>query len=147
MKILQAVSFLLLGFGFSLLCAGRTATATFQEHSWKNQRYYSLLDGNELYTFCQDAAKNVTVKGGEKVYSREAGGSAFGAGNCWGYVEAVADSIPADTGFVPDENVLLSQHVDVVLKYLRDNPAERQKPAYYLARTALENAYPVRKPK
>jgi len=145
MKIWQAVLFWLLGFGFALLCMSQVATATMQEHSWKNERHYALLHGNDLYADCQQAEKNVEARDGDTIYSRGDSVSAFAAGNCWGYVAAVVDSIPGGEGFAPDEHVKLTQHVDVVLKYLREYPAERHKPAYYLARTALENAFPARK--
>jgi hypothetical protein len=52
------------------------------------------------------------------------------------------DSIPDGEGFEPDPDVKISQHVDVVLAYLRDHPEKRHLSAYYLTRSALTDAFP-----
>jgi len=140
----HAIVFWLLGFGSALLCMSHNATATTQERSWYGHHYLSFMDGNKLYAECQEAEKNIETKEGTTYYQGQNG---FSAGDCWGYVTGALDSIPTGEGFAPDVDVKLSQYIDVVRNYLRDNPAERHKPAYYLARTALENAFPARKTK
>lgn len=142
MKIWQVVSFWLLGFGFAVLCMSQVAKATIQKSSPDSKLILSYMDGNELYAECQEAEKNIEMKDG-KIYFQ--GHDGFSAGNCWGYVTGVVDSIPITESFAPDQSVKLSQYVDVVRNYLRDNPAERNKPAYVLARKALENAFPEHK--
>src|SRR5215469_11085927 len=118
-----------------------------QAPSWTAKNYHVLMDGNDLYSRCQLADKNVRISGG----GVEAKDSApvpdlFLAGTCWGYITGVVDSIPAGEGFEPASDVRLSQHVDIVFAYLHDHPEERHLPAYTLARTALSQAFPT-KPK
>jgi hypothetical protein len=116
--------------------------------SWVTKSYHRLKDGNQLYSECQSAEKNLTILEDGTVRARNiaASGDLLFAGTCWGYIEAVVDSIPTDEGFEPESNVRFSQYVDVVLAYLRDNPNLRHLPAHFLTRTALSNAFPA-KPK
>ena len=113
--------------------------------SWTMKSYYSLEDGNQLYSECQSADKNLTVGEGDAVHLKPSTPyDMVRAGLCWGYIQGVVDSIPAGEGFEPDKNVRISQYVDVVLAYLRDNPGRRHLPAYGLTRSALSHAFPSR---
>ncbi|MGB7846848.1 MAG: Rap1a/Tai family immunity protein [Candidatus Acidiferrum sp.] len=122
------------------------ATST---QDWATKGRYVLEDGNGLYTHCQSAENNLKMGEGDNIQMRSTASQTdfLVAGACWGYIQAVVDSIPQGEGFHPDENVRMSQYVDVVTAYLRNNPSQRQKPAYYLARTALTEAFPGNKAK
>jgi len=111
--------------------------------TWVTKRYHVLEDGNDLYAQCQNAEKSIRTEEGDNIRVI-ASGDLFSAGTCWGYIQAVVDSVPAGEGFEPDENVRLTQYMDVVLAYLRDNPSLRHHPAYFLTRTALSNAFPAK---
>jgi hypothetical protein len=117
-----------------------------QEPSWTAKGYHVLMDGNALYSHCQSAQKNVRIAGENVEVLGSAGTDLFPAGQCWGYITGVVDSIPAGEGFEPDADVMQSQYVDVVFAYLRDHPEQRHSPAYSLTRNALTEAFPA-KPK
>jgi hypothetical protein len=122
---------------------GSQATST---QDWTTKRYLVLEDGNQLYSQCQSAEESLKLE--EETVSLKPTASrrdAFPAGVCWGYIRAVVDSIPAGEGFEPDENVRLSQYLDVVTAYLRNHPNERQHPAHHLVRIALTEAFPETK--
>lgn len=108
---------------------------------WAHKRYHQLLDGNELYSACQDAQKSLRRQGDYLSFEGDHD-TVFNAGKCFGYVTAVVDSIPAGEGFEPDSDVRLTQYVDVVTSYLRDHPASRNQQAHHLARRALTDAFP-----
>jgi hypothetical protein len=111
---------------------------------WTKKYYHSLQDGNELYSACQSAQENVQTEGENIRLKTSAGQTALHVGICLGYIEGVVDSIPAGEGFEPDANVRLSQYVDVVTEYLRNNPNLRHLSAYRLVRTALTDAFPTK---
>jgi hypothetical protein len=113
--------------------------------SWTTKNYHVLEDGNWLYSDCQIADKDVRFSGENIELQTSASRSdSFFAGRCWGYITAIVDSIPAGEDFDPDENVRLSQQVDVVLAYLRAHPESRHQPAHALVRYALAEAFPAR---
>jgi hypothetical protein len=128
----------------ALILLGFVALA--QVPSWVNKNYHVLTDGNTLYSYCQSTKKNVTISGTNLQIPNSAGTDLFPAGMCWGYIEAIVDSIPTGEGFEPDPEVKGSQYVDVVFAYLRDHPEQRHLPAYFLTRYALTDAFPA-KPK
>jgi hypothetical protein len=116
-----------------------------QGSSWTTKNYHVLVDGNDLYSKCQMADKNVRLSGEFiETQSSASGSDLFLAGNCWGYITAVVDSIPEGEDFDPDTDVRLSQYVDVVLAYLRAHPESRHLPAHALVRYALAGAFPAR---
>jgi hypothetical protein len=108
---------------------------------WTTKSYNSFVDGNDLYSACRSAQENIKFEGERMQLKSSEGSTVFSAGICWGYIEGVVDSIPAGEGFEPDENVRLSQCVDVVIAYLRDNPNQRHLGAYGLVRIALTKAF------
>jgi hypothetical protein len=112
-----------------------------QPPTWVTKRYCVLENGNELYADCQIAEKGIETAADGTMRVKVNGADLFSAGTCWGYIMAVVDSIPEGEGFAPDGQVSMTQHMDVVLAYLRDNPSQRHLPAYYLVRTALTNAF------
>jgi hypothetical protein len=114
--------------------------------TWVTKKYYVLENGNALYADCQIAEKNIQTDADGNIRTAVNGADLFAAGTCWGYIMAVVDSIPEGEGFAPGGKVQMTQHMDVVLAYLRDNPSQRHLPAYFLTRTALTNAFPA-KPK
>ena len=119
-----------------------TALLAAQE-SWQTKRHLVLVDGNELYSRCQSYERNVRVTEGHVEFTGE-GEDLISAGQCWGYVFAVVDSISEGEGFDPDSSVQGSQEIDVVIKYLQDHPEIRPYDAYALVRTALTQAFPAR---
>jgi hypothetical protein len=111
---------------------------------WTTKSHYVLEDGDELYAQCQSAAETVKLGEGENADMKPTASRTdiLQTGVCWGYIKGVVDSIPAGEGFHPDANVRISQYVDIVTEYLRKNPNRRQQPAYFLARTAVTEAFP-----
>ncbi len=83
----------------------------------------TFADGNRVYTLCS------STDGMELNY-------------CAGYVAGMTDGV-VRTGHacVPAE-VTVQQAVDVVIKYLRDHAEQRQYPAWFAGRTALELRFP-----
>jgi Rap1a immunity proteins len=90
----------------------------------------SDLTGNDLLRLCS-------------------GNEAFETNVCTGYIEGVRDgsmfatvSLKAKPFFSVPEKVSSDQLRDVVVKYLRDNPGTRHKPAGMLTIFALKEAFP-----
>jgi Rap1a immunity proteins len=61
---------------------------------------------------------------------------------CAGYVAAMSDALVATGHACMPVDVTVQQAVDVVMKYLRDHPEQRQYSAWYLGRTALNLRLP-----
>jgi len=103
----------------------------------------SLVDGNELYTWCQDARDTLKIEADNSVSFRSGSThtSVMGAASCWAYIEGIVDSTPAGGEFSPGKNVRLSQYVDVVLEFLKSNPQSRDKMGVVLVQTALREAF------
>ena len=103
------------------------------------------MDGNVLDADCQQWERGFTVSpDGQIASTPHSGANFYEAGKCFGYILGIVDSIPAGEGFDPDPRVRASQHIDVVLRYLRDNPELRHLPAHQLVRQALTDAFPKR---
>jgi hypothetical protein len=91
-----------------------------------------FLDGNNLYTRCRDQAQ-ITI--------------------CAGYISGVSDTISSmqNTNAInpplvcTTSGVSVEQEVDIVVKYLRDNPAYRNQAAGGLVVGALMQAFPCTK--
>ena len=147
-RIIQAVIVVLfLGLTSSQSTTRMTSVTLGQEPpAWATKKYHVLENGNQLYADCQIAEKNIETGADGTIRTRVNGADLFSAGTCWGYIMAVVDSIAEGEGFAPNEHVNMTQHMDVVLAYLRDNPSQRHLPAYFLTRTALTNAFSA-KPK
>lgn len=128
----------------TLLLLSASALSAQTNPSWETKSRYSLWDGNKLYGVCEKWNVLVTANldGTFDPYSnrKDIGGSAM----CLGYVMGVVDSIPGGEGFSPDSNVSVIQYADVVFAYLRDHPEIRHKPAYWLTRKALTQAFPAK---
>jgi len=88
-------------------------------------------DGNKLYSDCQAVEKSQ----GDLI------DDTFAAGECFGYITAIAESIPMDNFFNPAPSVKQRQYVDVVYNYLRDHPEKRNEDAFFLTRNALVSAF------
>ena len=129
--------------GLTLVVLLVTAALLAAQESWQTKRHLVLVDGNELYSRCQSYERNVRVTEGHVQFTGE-GADLISAGQCWGYVFAVVDSIPQGQGFDPDGSVQGSQEIDVAIKYLQDHPELRPYGAYSLVRTALTQAFPAR---
>jgi len=113
----------------------------------RGEYHHVLVRGSELYSLCQAWERNIRVTTENELEAYEATGTrrdAFWAGQCWGYIEGIVDSIPAGEGFGPDPKVRVSQFVETVMLYLRNHPEEHHLPAYTIARTALIKAFPAR---
>jgi hypothetical protein len=145
-RIIQAVLVVVfLGLTGSQSTNRLTSAALAQEPpAWVTKEYHVLENGNQLYADCQIAEKNIETGTDGTIRTKVNGADLFSAGTCWGYIMAVVDSIPEGEGFAPAEKVQITQHMDVVLAYLRDNPSQRHLPAYFLTRTALTNAFPAK---
>lgn len=108
-----------------------------------------LTDGNELYSWCQSAQEvyrtsddnSVSVKPGSSPKNIVMGAK------CWAFISGVIESIPAGGKFDPDPDVRLAQYIDTVTVYLQQHPNIRQRPAAYLVRLAVEEAFPHRSKK
>jgi len=129
--------------GLTLVVLLLTAALLAAQESWQTKRRLVLVDGNELYSRCQSYERNVRVTEGRIEFTGE-GADLVSAGQCWGYVFAVIDSIPEGEGLDPNSSVLGSQEIDVAIKYLQDHPELRPYGAYSLVRTALTQAFPPR---
>lgn len=129
--------------GLSLVVLLVTAALLAAQESWQTKRHLVLVDGNELHSRCQSYERNVRVTEGHVEFTGEAA-DLISAGQCWGYVFAVVDSIPEGEGFDPDSSVRGDQEIEVAIKYLQDHPEIRPYGAYSLVRTALTEAFPAR---
>jgi hypothetical protein len=80
----------------------------------------AFADGNRIYNSC----------------------TSTNDGYCAGYVSGMTDAlVKMGLACVPPE-VTLQQATDVVIAYFRDHTEQRQYPAWYGGRTALELQYP-----
>jgi len=129
--------------GLTLVVLLVAAALLAAQESWQTKRHLVLVDGNELYSRCQSYERNVRVTEGHVEFTGE-GEDLISAGQCWGYIFAVVDSIPEGEGFDPDSSVQGSQEIDVAIRYLQDHPEIRPYDAYALVRTALTQAFPTR---
>jgi Ssp1 endopeptidase immunity protein Rap1a len=88
----------------------------------------AFIDGNELYNRCTQ--------------------SDLGAAYCIGFTTAISDALDGNTvnGYdaCPPSTATGGQVRDIVLKYLRENPASRHESASSLAAHALHEAFPCR---
>jgi hypothetical protein len=128
--------------GLTLVVLLVAAALLAAQESWQTKRHLVLVDGNELYSRCQSYERNVRVTEGHVEFTGEAA-DLISAGQCWGYVFAVVDSIPEGEGFDPDSSVRGNQEIDVAIKYLQDHPEIRPYGAYSLVRMALTQAFPA----
>jgi hypothetical protein len=137
MRVLKTVLSLTLIF---LVTGQELGSAQTAQTSWDKKSYHTLMDGNELFSLCSEAEKDIHIgpQGHIEIAS-------VPAAQCWAYVEAVVDSIPDGEGFAPARGVRLSQYVDVVRIYLKNHPEQRHLPAHHLSRWALTDAFPAEK--
>ena len=97
----------------------------------------AFLDGNDLYERLTD-------------YKRETSRSLVSASMAFGFVVGVADTWNGQAGaksgymFCLPKNVKAGQLVDVVLEYLRTNPADRHYSAGSLVQASFDSAFPCR---
>lgn len=95
----------------------------------------AFLDGNSLYAEC-------SAPQGDAVYYSK-------ASRCMGYILGVYDDMMVMLQLqyrreaCAPSGVTAGQIVDIVTKYLRDNPQERHMPAPMLVRIALFEAFPA----
>lgn len=137
MRVANAVLTLTLIF---LVSGRQLGSAQAPRTPWYEKSYHTLMDGNELYSLCIEAEKHIHVSGDGNIDI-----GSIPAAQCWSYVEAVVDSIPAGEGFEPSEKVRLTQYVDIVRIYLKNHPEQRHLPAHFLTRWALTDAFPAQK--
>jgi hypothetical protein len=94
-----------------------------------------FLSGNDLYKACTSA---------DEVSSS----TQFGREACRGFVAAIGDTARANpiegVMWCPGGQIPLSQTVDIVVQFLRTNPAVRHLGARTLAAKALADAFPCR---
>lgn len=79
---------------------------------------------------------------GNRIYNSCGGTDGMELSYCAGYVAAMSDALVATGHACMPADVTVQQAVDVVMKYLRDHPEQRQYPAWYLGRTALSLRFP-----
>jgi hypothetical protein len=102
----------------------------------------SLVDGNKLYAWCQDAQDTFRIDSNNAINIRPGSDhSLISAASCWAYIEGVVDGTPTGKEFSPGENVRLSQYVDVVFAFLKTHPQVRDKMGVVLVQTALCEAF------
>jgi Ssp1 endopeptidase immunity protein Rap1a len=103
----------------------------------------SLVDGNQLYAWCQDAQDTFKIEADNSINIRPGSGhsAVMYAASCWAYIEGIVDGTPARGEFNPGENVRLSQYVDVVFAFLKTHPESRDKMGVTLVQTALCEAF------
>jgi hypothetical protein len=89
-----------------------------------NLAHAGFIDGNELWKSCDRKE-----------------------GFCNGYIQGVVDASEGRerSYFCLSEKVMSSQARDVVINWLRDNPAERHNPAAWLVTVAMMDAFPCKK--
>jgi hypothetical protein len=91
--------------------------------------------GNDLYSQCL-AWEQVQQNGGKGAADTVVKGQA-----CYSFILGVVNSLPVNKGFHPRKEMDNERFVDVVILYLRQHPAERDKSAYYLIVTAFKDAF------
>ncbi|SRR6266850_8538693 len=103
----------------------------------------SLVNGNELYAWCQGAQDTFRIGADNSINVRSGSSHTdiMGAASCWAYIEGIVDGTPVGGEFKPDKNVRLSQYVDVVFEFLKSHPQSRDKMAMVLVQTALCEAF------
>ena len=79
---------------------------------------------------------------GNRIYNSCGGTDGMELSYCAGYVAAMSDALVATGHACMPADVTVQQAVDVVMKYLRDHPEQRQYSAWYLGRTALSLRFP-----
>jgi hypothetical protein len=88
------------------------------------------LTGNELFADCTESSRS------PKYWL------------CSGYVRGIAEARQGSTAgtwrYCPPEGATQEQLMDVVVKYLRESPASRHKPAVLLVSLALIDAWPCK---
>jgi hypothetical protein len=98
------------------------------------QQYQSLSNGNGFYSMCANARDQ----------------QGWEAAACLSYVIGLSDMAKrrraglAEVALCVPQGVTSGQALDVLMAYLRDRPAERQKPTADLLLDALAVAYPCR---
>jgi Rap1a immunity proteins len=124
---MRQIAFIVAGLLFLVMCSTAGVLATGEEQV---KISISDLTGNDLLRFCS---------------SHEA----FETNMCTGYIEGVRDglmfatvSLKSKPFFSVPNKVSSDQLRDVVVKYLRDNPETRHKPAGMLTIFALKEAFP-----
>src|SRR6267378_228141 len=95
----------------------------------ETRKRVSLVDGNQLYAWCQDAQDTFRIGADNaiKLRSGSSDSAVMGAASCWAYIEGIVDSMPSGEEFNPGENVRVSQYVDVVFAFLKTHPQVREK--------------------
>jgi Ssp1 endopeptidase immunity protein Rap1a len=91
--------------------------------------------GNELKAWMNE---------GEAVEAARPGAKLLKAGQYMGYVAGVGEALDG-LAWCSRPGVTLGQTMDVVSKYLRDNPEKLHEPAGLLVLNALGNAFPCKK--
>jgi hypothetical protein len=89
------------------------------------------------------SAQDNTHDGNELLHHLEQPGS-YNEAFAFGYVIGVENYLHADKLICTPEGVRFGQMRDVVIKYLRDNPAQRHQSRFVLVLDALQAAFPCK---
>jgi hypothetical protein len=109
--------------------------AALSTYSQDRELHWVTEDGNDLYSQCL-AWEQVQKNGGKSAADTVVKGQA-----CYSFILGVVNSLPVSKDFHPRKGTDNEQFVDVIILYLRQHPAERDKPAYYSMVTALKTAF------
>jgi hypothetical protein len=95
-----------------------------------------FYDGNKLQQLAEadDRFQNGT----------DVGGDSYKSGSLIGYIVGVVDTSDNVLFCTPD-NVKIGQLIDIVKKYLRDNPEKRHRPASDLVIDSLSSVFPCKR--
>lgn len=112
-----------------VIVAALSACAQDRELHWITE------SGNDLYGQCV-AWEQVQQNGGKSAADIVVKGQA-----CYSFILGVVNSLPVNKDFHPRKETDNERFVDVVILYLKQHPAEKDKPAYYSIVTALKSAF------
>jgi Rap1a immunity proteins len=106
------------------------------------ERRISLIDGARLYGWCKATESVQASPASDNTVIFPVSEAGQDAAWCYGYVSAIADSMPLKKSyFAPDPKVQLTQYVAVATLYLHNHPELWDQPAADLVDIALHQEF------
>ena len=122
-------------------CGGFAARPFAGIESWS--RPFALLFAALFLCHGQAAVAQTTIfLTGEQLYSFCAASDDYGRGVCSGYIAGMVDDLQVNAAICVPKDTDLSTLRDAVVRYQRENPAERQYIAVSTVEIALGEAFP-----
>jgi hypothetical protein len=126
----------------------KTLRSNRQHWSGDNMRQFVLGIGLTALVCFAAPAKAQTTRDGNWLLNAcgtgpyQAAPANYMTGVCLGYVGGISFSAMLEGVICPSDGVLTDQVVDVVIKYLLDNPAQRSELAGVLIRRSITTSFP-----